>query len=78
MKEPGKTGWHVQPLRDIWCSDKGETCPLMKESIAAAPENRRRNGLCSLLPGFLAAQHLYRTATKPCSLLQQGRDTESG
>ena len=60
MKEPGKTGWHMQPLRDIWYLDKGETCPLIKELIAAVPENGRRNGLYSFLPGFLAAQHLYR------------------
>lgn len=60
MKEPGKTGWHVQPLRDIWYLDKGETYPLIKEPIAALPENRRRNGFYAFLPGFLAAQRLYR------------------
>lgn len=45
MKDPGKTGWHMRPLWDIWYLDKGKAGPLIKESIAAVPENGRRNGL---------------------------------
>lgn len=60
MKEPGKTGWHVQLLQDMCYLDKGETFPLIEESIVALPENGRRNGLCSFLPDFLTAQHLHR------------------
>lgn len=36
MKEPGKTGWHMQPLWDIWYLDKGETCPLIRLNSCSA------------------------------------------
>lgn len=67
MKEPGKTGWHMQPQWDIWYLDKGETCPLINESIAAVPENRRRSGLYFCQASLLLSTFQERVA-KPCFL----------
>lgn len=55
--------------------DTGETCPLIKKPKAAVPENRRKNGVYLFLPGFLAAQHLYRREWQNLALCHGSRKT---